>query len=279
MGLFNKKDKDVVKNNYDRLYKKLGVAYEDYSDYYNKRIKYNQPLSLTQFLGKEIKRVNSSSFIHTVEGIFIEELYKFESNKPAPLIVDCGTNIGISIMYFKTLFPAARIIGFEPDKKIFDACQFNINAFGFKNVELHNSAVWKFDGTLNFLPDNSLGGMVVEDADKNNKVYQVEAADVKKYLDQEIDFLKIDIEGAELEVLEYCKDNLSLVKNLFVEYHSYQNKPQQLQRLLEILSNAGFRYYIKHAWDYLDRPFADHKKFASQNFDLQLNICAYRADL
>lgn len=262
---------------YAKDYFPLGISKVDYSDYVNKRINYKSDLAITSFIGKKIKRINSYSFIHSVEGIFIEQLYKFDADSTSPYIIDCGANIGLSVIYFKKLYPNCKIIAFEPDSKIYEACQYNLNQFGFQDVQLINAGIWNFDGNLNFLSDNSLGGRICEKIEEDKDVYSISVVNFKKYLNQPIDFLKIDIEGSELEILEDCQGYLGLVKNIFIEYHSHINKPQQLQKLVSILSQAGFRYYIKPAWDYLEHPYTDHKMNPSSLiFDLQLNIFGYR---
>src|ERR1700693_4874079 len=61
-----------------------------------------------------------SGFVCLFEEIFIRQDYIFVSRRPDPLIIDCGSNIGMSILYFKRRYPKARIIGFEPDPATFD---------------------------------------------------------------------------------------------------------------------------------------------------------------
>ncbi|MBC7629032.1 FkbM family methyltransferase [Ferruginibacter sp.] len=264
---------------YEKDYLPLGISKNDFIDYVDKKILYNSALDITSFLGKKIKRINSYSFVHSVEGIFLEELYKFDSDLLSPHIIDCGANIGLSAIYFKKLYPNSKLIAFEPDKKVFEACQYNLNQFGFSDVKLINAGVWNYDGSLNFLPDNSLGGRIVEDDQSGKNYYSIKVVDFKKYLNVEVDFLKIDIEGAELDVLKNCRNELKFVKRIFVEYHSDKNKPQDLQELLSILTAAGFRYYIKEAWDYLDHPYSNEKNLSTfAPFDLQLNIFGYRKD-
>lgn len=262
---------------YNKTFRPLGVPFADYCDYHFANVRLSDEQEWSELFGLKIKRINSYSYIHTIEGIFVEHLYRFSSSSDRPLVLDCGANIGLSTIYFKRLFPNARVVAFEPDAKIFSACRHNLDAFGFTDVELVNAAVWTSDGTLEFLPDNGLGGMVVESAASGGQAYQVAAVDLKKYLTADVDFLKIDIEGSELAVLTDCSAHLPLVRNLFVEYHSRADRPQQLQELLAILTTAGFRYYIKHAWDYLTFPFVDHEKHRHVVYDLQLNIFAYRA--
>jgi hypothetical protein len=94
-------------------------------------------------------------------------------------------------------------------------------------------------------------------------------------LNQNVDFLKIDIEGAEFDVLKDCQDNLSFVKNIFIEYHSNPLEPQILSNLLRIIADAGFRYYIKEAWVNRQQPYIE-KSLNQSVYDLQLNIFGYR---
>ena len=90
-----------------------------------------------------------------------------------------------------------------------------------------------------------------------------------------VDFLKIDIEGAEIEVLKDCSNVLHKVKNIFVEFHSFYNGPQELNVLLDILSKNGFRYYVQNE-QIRQHPFVN--KRTTSIMDMQLNIFAYRND-
>ena len=58
--------------------------------------------------------------------------------------------------------------------------------------------------------------------------------------------LKIDIEGAEVSVFESIRNQLNKVENIFMEYHSPTVGSQKLDRLLKILSENNFRYYIEN---------------------------------
>jgi hypothetical protein len=57
------------------------------------------PIS-TSILGKPLNLVDGKSFYYSYREICEDEIYKFISNKPNPLIIDCGSNIGLSILYF-----------------------------------------------------------------------------------------------------------------------------------------------------------------------------------
>ena len=106
----------------------------------------------------------------------------------------------------------------------------------------------------------------------NNK-QKVKAVDLNKYLHQEIDFLKIDIEGAENHLIFHISENLRNVKNLFIEYHGLKNQRQNLGEILNLLTNVGFEYYIRVAGETIRFPFCNERP---RVFNQQLNIMCYR---
>ena len=63
------------------------------------------------------------SFIWQFKEIFVDEIYKFDSKDEEPVIYDCGANIGMSCLYFKILYPKARITAFEGDPIITDVLE------------------------------------------------------------------------------------------------------------------------------------------------------------
>jgi hypothetical protein len=101
----------------------------------------------------------------------------------------------------------------------------------------------------------------------------VEVVRLRDLLHEEIDFLKIDIEGAEYEVLKDCRDKISNAKNVFIEFHGEADQPQQLHEMLLWMTEAGFRYNIKDAWNNQPHPFLKRK---NKGRDLQLNLFFFK---
>jgi len=230
-------------------------------------------LSDVSFLGHTIKIVDSASFASMKRELFDHEIYKFIADKKDPYIVDCGANIGLSIIYFKRLYPDAKIIAFEPDKNIFNVLRDNITIFGFSDVTLLDKGVWNKEGVLQFYAEGADGGRIATNDDTSNLI-KIKTTRLREYLQHPVDFLKIDIEGAETEVLGDCCDLLDHVKNIFVEYHSFNKKQQTLDRILKILTDAGFRYYIQSLGVVSRSPL--WKRESSGGIDMQLNIFAYK---
>lgn len=226
------------------------------------------------FFGQFFSFSHGPSFVHSVDEIFEEEVYKFNSEREDPYIIDCGANIGLSIIYFKKLFPKAKILAFEPDEKIFDLLEQNIATYPhLHEITLKKEAVWINDTELSFFSEGALAGSSVVDFGKKNNIIKVQATDLKKYLGEPIDFLKMDIEGAENTVIFDIADYLVNVKNLFLEYHGLLNEPQNLGEILNLLKKQGFEYYIRVAGNTLNFPFCNE---VPTTFNQQLNIFCYR---
>lgn len=237
-----------------------------------KRVPRYQPAT-THIFGKPFEVIDSASFISTFQQIFEEQIYRFKATTDRPYILDCGANIGLSVIYFKQLYPQSIIVAFEADKSIFEILRRNVRSFGYDDVEFVNRAVWNGETELNFTSDGADGGRLSVPDDQPTQV--VKTIRLRDHLDHKIDFLKLDIEGAETAVLEDCADRLSNVESLFVEYHSFEGEPQSLHVLTDVLANAGFRLHIQAPMP-ASQPFV--KRNPEMGMDMQLNIFAFRPD-
>ncbi|MFV0539037.1 MAG: FkbM family methyltransferase [Dysgonomonas sp.] len=255
----------IAEYRHDKIYGPLGISHKEI-----KRLKKEQGEKKTSLLGKNISITNFFWYIHGLNEIFLDETYRFKSDKKSPLIIDCGANIGLSVIYFKRLYPDSEIIAFEADQNIADILASNLSNFGINDVKIESKAVWTANTILSFKSDGAVGGQIADDTEDTMKV---EAIRLKDFLSSEVDFLKIDIEGVEYEVLKDCEDSLTNVKNIFIEYHSFLKNEQKLDEILHILKRAGFKYYIKEAWNNMPNPYIDSRK---SHYDLQLNIFGYR---
>lgn len=261
-NIFKKNKKDEEYQKYSSL-----IPYSEYLE-----LKKNIPSKKESLIfDKKIKMTDSFWYLHSLNELFIEQVYQFKSDKKNPYIIDCGSNIGLSILYFKKLFPEARVIGFEPDNDICAIAKSNLSQFAINDVDLQQKAVWINNEPLIFAKLGSLSGHFVDKESENT--IKIETVRLKDYLQEPVDFLKIDIEGPEFDIIKDCKDDLKNVENIFVEYHSFAENPQMIGELLTYLKEAGFKLYIKEAWENMKNPYIEKK---GPYFDLQLNIFGYR---
>lgn len=217
------------------------------------------------------------SFLSTYYYVFVRKTYSFQSTRQDPLIVDCGANIGLTILFYKSIYPDATIIAYEADPNIFATLKRNISRNAIAGVTLINAAVGSSDGRVFFTPDGADSGRVVRPGDDVARQIEVESVRLKSQLDRQfVDMLKIDIEGAETDVLTDCAEALVRVGSLCMEFHSFPNTPQRLGSLLSLLEVAGFRVVIEALNDET-LPLGLRPKRLAGGMDMQLHIFGYRS--
>lgn len=192
--------------------------------------------------GKEVRYADLHSYYFQMFHIFAQNLYMFNSEIPDPRIFDCGAHIGIASLYFSTKYPRARITAFEADKDISEMAEHNLKAYGVKNAEVINAAVWKNNDGVSFDLSGDDSGFINETGEKSVKVPSIR---LREYIVKEKpDMLKIDIEGAEYEVLKDCRGVLSGVSFIITEVHRFNTDKEKLGELLSLFEDEGFLYTI-----------------------------------
>ena len=224
-------------------------------------------------LGKRFKIVDSLSFYFSYREIFIDKIYNFNSSSKSPNILDLGSNVGLSIVFFKTIYPKSKIVGVEADPFIFKVLQNNIISINYTDIQLINKVVSDNPNkSLKFYQNGSDGGRIksIEGCES----VEVTSIDLDYLINEKIDFLKIDIEGSETDVL-LSSNKLDKVENIFIEYHSFTDCKQTLDKILKKLTDNGFRYIIHNVMA-SKTPFTE--KLVQLSMDLQLNIFAVREE-
>lgn len=229
-----------------------------------------------RFNGWSFEVPDVPSFLSAFYYIFVRRIYAFKSCDPCGIVVDCGANIGLSVLYFKTMYPDLRVVAYEADPAICRTLERNVMANRLDGVEVINAAIGAGAGTVSFLQDGTDSGRVTDDLQSGKHVVQVDAVCLRDELaGHDIPFLKVDIEGAETDALIGCADRLSQVGSMFVEFHTFPEKPQRLGQLLAVLEEAGFRVAIESIHD-VTAPLSLADRVRSNGMDLQLHIFAYR---
>jgi FkbM family methyltransferase len=165
---------------------------------------------------------------------------------PAPVIIDAGSCIGMSVLYFKSVYPAARITAFEPDPEVCGVLRRNLERNGAGDVRIVNAGLGAAEGTATFTQDGADGGSMVAGGGGAKQV-TIQVTRLSPYLDQPVDFLKMNIEGMEGDVFAEIEPKLANVKELAFEYHGFHDLPQNLGKILQILDRQGFRYAVTDA--------------------------------
>ena len=206
--------------------------------------------------GWRIRGYDAGSLASHFASKFIGLEYWFDTDVQRPFIIDCGANIGIAVLFFKTLYPDAEILAFEPDSHAFDILGANVRANGLADVAIHQAAVGAVAGTTQLYANPAARGSGAASILPGMPVAEVvPVVQVSTSIDRPVDFLKIDVEGAEMDVLRElaAAGSLALVREMVIEYHHHAfGNDDTMSHLLALLEEAGFGYFVSLP---LPRPF------------------------
>ncbi|MDR3457772.1 MAG: FkbM family methyltransferase [Verrucomicrobiae bacterium] len=156
--------------------------------------------------------------------VLLDGEYDFLPAISPKIIIDAGANIGLAAIFFANKFPDALVYALEPEESNFNLLK--TNTAPYPQIKPLKTALWNENKQIKLF-DSSGGhwGVTTHDVDANpqTQLGQVEAVTLdglmqKLNVDQ-VDILKIDIEGAEKEVFENSKKWIGKVQIIMVELH------------------------------------------------------------
>lgn len=172
--------------------------------------------------------------------IWTNDIYYFKSGNEKPFIIDIGSHIGISVLYFKSIYPNSKILAFEPNPTSFEILEENISTNGIEDVTVVNKGIWKEKG----IKDLHIAGWSSNSAfmsgswtgkEKTEKI-AVNTTTLHEYIDGNVQMLKIDTEGSELSILKAHRDILNKIENICIEYHPIKGtRPEDILNILKPL--------------------------------------------
>lgn len=155
-------------------------------------------------------------------------------------VLDVGAFIGEFSMHAAE--QAGQLVAVEPDKRNVSALKKNLAAYN--HADVLNQAVWHQSETVTFnmASDSSEGSLLGVDATMTDVEQSIKASTVKEIANEfdwpEIDFLKIEAEGAEPEVLKGIED--LRVKKIAVECSPERNGESPIDDVLAYLSEKDY---------------------------------------
>lgn len=190
--------------------------------------------SSTPFYFYLADEIDVQSFV----GVVLRGEYEFDQKTEPHVIVDLGSNIGTSILYFRLKYPSAVIYGFEPNPEIFPLLENNVSQFN--NIYLYNLAISDESGKtrLNIKKGKSSASTtVIHGVSDAIEVPCIDLRKLKEMVGSNIDVLKFDVEGAEEKI--FSLENLKGIYNLIGEIH-----PDVIERPIELFLDLFKEYSI-----------------------------------
>lgn len=168
-----------------------------------------------------------TSDVSTYQKVFIKQEYNFVTEVAPKTIIDAGANIGLASIYFANKYPEAKVIALEPEKSNFEFLRKNVEPY--PNIIPVHAALWNRNEEINLIdPGRGKWGFITEakntaDNPLSNICHTVNGMTIDRIIHDyglnNIDILKIDIEGAEKEVFEDTASWIGKVNALIIELH------------------------------------------------------------
>ncbi len=170
--------------------------------------------------------------------------------KPTSIAIDIGGNRGIYSYYISKL--CKRIEIFEPNPTCFNILESW--ASSIEGINVHNLALSNEEGISKlFIPidlngvEHDSSGSIQKNTSSNSRFEMVELQRLDAFRFEKIDFIKIDVEGHELSVLEGAKQIINDYKPaLLVEIEQRHNK-EPIEEIFNFIKSYGYMGYFFHA--------------------------------
>lgn len=163
-------------------------------------------------------------------------------------IIDAGSNIGLTTLYFKQYFPQSEVVCIEPDNGNIAQLHENIKINNINNVEVIQAGIWAHNGWLDIdytFRDGKEWSRCLKPSITGKgsiPVFTITELLKKKQWDV-IDLLKIDVEGAE-NVIFTQSDNLDFLGNVRVITIEIHDPLQVGNKIIETLQLYNFKIYL-----------------------------------
>ena len=201
--------------------------------------------------GMRLDYSSNKDGIGILETIFVQREYAdYFPFQQSATIVDVGAHYGF-FSFFAALNTAkdSRILALEPSRENFDVLQKNLGQNAFSNIESFPLALDGQSGERNFYGGPSYNHSFF--GKSTNRAYSVPTLSLKAFIHQykleQIDFLKLDCEGAEYPILLTAEaPELALIQTISLEFHDLPRQGYTSLQLIRHLEKHDFQIVKYH---------------------------------
>lgn len=179
-----------------------------------------------------------------VEKQYFEDFIKYDEGE---VFVDAGVlNLDTSLRFAENCdrnnVSNYKIYAFEPDQDAYQKCVKIREEHPDKDITLYNSGLWSSDTVLGFKVDGWGGSRIAN----KNLTYQIEVASLDSMINEKVTYIKMDIEGAELEALKGSRNIIRQYKpKLAVCVYHKKEDIIEIPRYIKSLV-PEYRLYLRH---------------------------------
>jgi FkbM family methyltransferase len=191
---------------------------------------------------------NGTTDVSCLEKVFIYGEYESPFKLAPQLIVDAGANVGMATLYYSHQYPDAKIVAIEPELSNFKLLQRN--CAGLSNVTLIQGALWPKNCGLE-IEDLAVDAWMFRVSERlsgpdGQSVMAITIQDIlqRSHADQ-IDLLKLDIEGAELQLFSDGAERwIDQIGSIAIEFHD-RFEPGCARAFYSVLTGRKFHQEIR----------------------------------
>lgn len=201
-----------------------------------------------------IEAPGNETLIEMTDEIFRRNVYNPSGLpiEPDDIVVDIGANVGVFTIH------AARktrniVFAFEPSPEHIKFLRKNTETNGFHNIVIHNYAVSDCSGTEKFALAKRSGGHLFFNYSAGGKLHnynyiEVSTTTLERIIRdnslKQIDFLKLDCEGAEGQILQStAKNQLRKIRKIAMEFHDNVSLLKH-DEIVKLLEDQGFSCWL-----------------------------------
>tara|TARA_Y100000996_G_scaffold207131_1_gene162524 strand:+ start:4566 stop:5351 length:786 start_codon:yes stop_codon:yes gene_type:complete len=195
--------------------------------------------------GLKIKIRKYSTDLMALTHVWLIEEYKSQNFeiKESDIIIDVGGHIGLFSLYASQFCKNGLIYSFEPVQENYHLLVDNIQSNNLKQIKPFNLAVSNSNSNVKlYLNDDESGHSMFS---KSSKTVTVDSISLQQIFDdnniKNCNFLKLDCEGTEYEILENLPSSyFNKIEKMVIEYHMADSHPELLENLKKLLTKQNY---------------------------------------
>ena len=199
---------------------------------------------------KIIKLRKHSTDLMALTHVWLIEEYKKENFeiKQNDVVIDVGAHIGLFTIYASQFCTNGKIYSFEPVTENYQLLLDNIKLNNLNYVTSFNQAISNSNDSIELFLNNDESGHSM--FSKSSKSVKIDSISLQTFFDENqinhCNFLKLDCEGAEYEIIEKLPlKYFKMIEKMVIEYHMFDLHPELLEKLKNKLLKNNFKFEMK----------------------------------
>lgn len=172
----------------------------------------------------------------SINTVLLEREYEFVKyllkDKQHPNVLDLGANIGAFSLFVFDICASAICHSVEASADVYSILEQNCKTNSSLNWHVHQAAVWSSNGEIWFQTSKHISTLGAVSQQGDEVVNAITLEQLLNKLQGKVDILKMDIEGAEEEVICASESLLSCVKHLIIQIHPVRINQQRVEKVL-----------------------------------------------